>query len=178
MNDYQPGDTVAVTIQDAKVIEHSTFTVAIEYRCPEGCAHQVALPKSLTTITVTRRAPQPKAGQVWRMADGVERHILAAPDGALHAVKETDPEADDELSDFDFTGATRLYPYQLAVGADGIVVAAEEEPPAEATTCGAQFHTLTDVLVCSRPHHRTSGCHRDEAKRLTWFNGDRLARSA
>jgi hypothetical protein len=123
MTVFQPGDVVDIEITNARVdelLEDGGMSV----RVASG-DYLWLVPAD--DVAVTRRAPQPQCGDVWRLADGTLRQIHMAH-GILYA---TEPHSGKggAPSGLDFTGATRVYPYQLATGG-GMVIGAEQVAPA------------------------------------------------
>lgn len=102
--DFKPGDVVDIEIKGAKVtIVDGRF---MEFQTQDPDEH-LSLNLPVPGVTITRRAPQPQAGDVWRI-EGWGTCFVTGINGDLTI---TDVEGLRIGADsVDFTGATRLYP--------------------------------------------------------------------
>jgi hypothetical protein len=103
VNAFQPGDRVDVRIVDVPVVE-ILADGGISIALGDG---YLWLDLDDPAITVTRRQPQPRAGELWQHPQ-YGRMLITDPSGDLWAWDTQ--EAGYELSGLDMSGAHRLYP--------------------------------------------------------------------
>lgn len=70
MTDFKPGDKVDITITGAKIQERLMTGVRIAYGSEMEYCQDVFLFTDVGDVTITRQAPKPQPGDVWRLNTG------------------------------------------------------------------------------------------------------------
>lgn len=121
MNDIKVGEDVDIEIKGARV-DDILNDGGISFRLVNGDYLWLTPAEG---VTITRRAPQPQAGEVWELGCASVVHVLDEQrDGQVVTVGRFRHGGSRLIEDFDFSGATRLYPYRVAIGG-GMVIGAE-----------------------------------------------------
>lgn len=112
MSSFQPGDVVDITIRGAKVSFACSDTIEVDI---DDYRHTIY--PECPGVTVTRRAPQPQAGELWEHPKH-GRMLFTDFSGDLWAWDMQ--ESGHALSGLDMSGARRLYPLPVPAAAEAV----------------------------------------------------------